>query len=221
MRSNSFKVLMSMGFIALVAWSIPACGSDDDSGSGGKAGSSGSGGSGGGTAGSGGTAGGAAGSGGSAGGLTCGGTECTAGWKVGGLIDVAGCCATGDKCGAQIDATIENLLKVPQGCYETEQAGTVDCGCESFVFTNPLDQSQAQFNGCCRPDGKCGFAVDTSSQGGPNLGCVEATELGATGGTCTSGQETPPPTGSDYCAVGDGGTPEGGTDGGVGDASTD
>ena len=59
MRSNSFKVLMSMGFIALVAWSIPACGSDDDSGSGGKAGSSGSGGSGGGTAGSGGTAGGA------------------------------------------------------------------------------------------------------------------------------------------------------------------
>ncbi|MCB0074437.1 MAG: hypothetical protein KDE20_23385, partial [Caldilineaceae bacterium] len=156
-----------------------------------------------------------------AGGLTCGGTECTAGWKVGGLIDVPGCCATGDKCGAQTDATIQGIFKIPPDCYETEQAGTVDCGCDSFTFINPVDQTEAQFNGCCRPDGKCGYAVNTTSAGGPDLGCMDAETFGHAPASCVSGQETPPPTGSDYCAVGDGGTPEGGTDGGVGDASTD
>lgn len=235
MRSNSLKAAMTLGFVALFAWSIPACGGDDDdkksSGGAGGTGATGGGGTGGGAAGTGGgaagTGGGAAGTGGGTS-ITCGSETCT-GWKVGGLIDVPACCAGANKdsCGAMTDATIQSLLKVPPGCYEQNQPGTVDCGCESFVFTNPLDQTKAQFNGCCRTDGKCGIIVNTTSVGGPNLGCMEGTVVGLTAATCTPGSETPPPPpatdgGSALCPVaGDGGTPDGGSDGGASDASAD
>src|SRR5688572_19551697 len=130
---GSFKFTLGVGVMSLVAWSMPACGGDDDEG--GSSGKGGKGGSDAGKGGSGGTStGGSAGGGGTAGGgggLTCGTSTCT-GWKVGGLVDVAPCCAgtASDKCGATVDSVINGLTGIPTGCYETDQVGAIDCGCD-------------------------------------------------------------------------------------------
>lgn len=80
-----------------------------------------------------------------------------------------------------------------------------------MVVINPIDQAPVQFNGCCRPDGLCGYAVNTANLSGPNLGCTSASAFGGPAVKCTPGSETPPPASADggpgNCAVSDGGIP--------------
>jgi hypothetical protein len=227
---NFFKLGLSVSAMMLLASAMPACGSDDEEdpkGTGATGGSGGStGGSGGATGGSGGSTGGSAGStGGSAGTAsgcapaptnqdpvcaadpcTCGSDTCAA-YKLGGLIDVPPCCSGGDTCGLSVSEQTGSIVSIGAGCYELAQEGNADTTCPVFAFTNPITQMPAEFDGCCRPNGECGYAVDLSSADGPNLGCVPAAcSGGATVTTCTPG-------GSDA------GT--GGSAGSSGDAATD
>nr|HMR11866.1 hypothetical protein [Polyangiaceae bacterium] len=138
-----------------------------------------------GVGGTGGTEGGIGGSGG--GSISCGATQCPS-YVVAGLITMSACCASPQKCGAIVDATIGGLLGgMPQGCYETGQAGNPDCGCPSHTFNNPITQGQATFPGCCQPSGNCGYVIDVSGQSGPNIGCQLATWGSGQGKTCTPG----------------------------------
>jgi hypothetical protein len=217
------KLAFGISVLSLAAISAPACGGDDDSG-----GSSGSGGGG-----TGGTAGSATGgAGGADGGVTCGSTACES-WKIGGIIPMGACCTTDDKCGGEVTSSLGTLIgSFPVGCYGLDQPGTTDCGCPSYPFVSPLDNTNQQFNGCCATSGECGFAVDFTSKGGPNFGCIPLTQLGQTAVTCTPGSETAPPPdpegGEGDCplgAAGAGGTGGmaggGGTAGAVSDAGTD
>lgn len=191
---GSFKLALGIGLLSLVAMGIPACGDDDDGGSGGKSGSGGTGGKDGGTggstggaAGSGGVSGGggSSGSGGTGGSTTCGGETCQT-YKVGGLIDLKPCCSTNNKCGSNVDATVGALIGVPQGCYEIGQKGNDDSSCGPLKFTNPLDGGAAQFDGCCNhATSKCGYKVNVSSAGGPDFGCIDATGMTDAPQTCT------------------------------------
>ena len=199
MYLKSLKFALGLGLFAVAAAGMPACGSDDDEG--GKGGAGGSAG-----------AGGSSGSGGSAGstgdgGLTCGSNTCT-GWKVGGLVNVAPCCAGAamDKCGAQVDSTIEALTSIPQGCYETEQPGNQECACpRSPEFDNPLEPgTKASFPGCCRSDSTCGYFLDLTSSDGPNIGCTAPWD-NTSPAACTPGPDNPCPA-------------DGGTDGSGGSA---
>ncbi len=214
--AKSYRFVTAMGALAALALAIPACGSDDDdSGSGGGTATGGTAGTGGGaTGGAGGASGGAGGATGGAGGatggaggaVTCGGASCSA-YNVGGLLPVAACCSTNDKCGAEVDATIAGLLGgIPTGCYEAEQTGDVDCACPGYTFKNPLPpMDDITFPGCCTPAGKCGYFMDISSQQGPNIGCQEATWGDGMGKTCTAGSP-------DLSCLGDGGASDAAAD---------
>jgi hypothetical protein len=141
--------------------------------------------------------------------VTCGGETCDS-WKLGGLIDMPACCTDTDACGAQSTATIEQLAGVPQGCYALNQPGNVECDCPgSPPFENPLEPGEmVSFPGCCREGGTCGYYVDLTSAEGPVFGCMEPWD-NTSPDTCTPGPANPCP------------EPDGGTDGGSGDASTD
>jgi hypothetical protein len=213
------KLAFGISALAMAVISAPACSSDDSSGSGGSS-----------TGGTGGTA--TGGSGGSDAGTTCGTNTCS-GWKVGGLINVSACCAgAGDECGGLVDKTLSGLMGFPEGCYKLDQPGTIDCGCPSYFFTNPLDGKPSQYNGCCTSGGKCGYSVDITSKAGPNFGCAPLTDVGGPDISCTVGSETPPPAdpdgGEGDCPNPDAGTGGsagaaggGGTAGAVSDAGTD
>jgi len=201
-----FKLAFSVSILSLVAFSAPACGGDDDDGGTGGTAATGGGGTGGTT---------------SDAGVTCGTNTCT-GWKVGGLIAVAPCCAGAaqDKCGGLVDKTLSGLMGFPEGCYETDQPGKVDCGCPNHVGISPLDNKPFQYNGCCSTTGKCGYNVDITSKAGPNFGCAPLTTIGGPDIPCTVGSEIAPPPnadgGTDYCPNPDAGT--GGTAGAGGAA---
>lgn len=140
--------------------------------------------------------------------MTCGGQTCDT-WKLGGILTLKACCTDSDQCGALSDATIEGVAGVPQGCYELNQPGNVECNCpESPSFTSPIDGEEVAFPGCCRDDGTCGYYLDLTSAEGPNMGCVAPWD-NTSPDTCTPGPANPCP------------EPDGGTDGGNGDASTD
>jgi len=192
MRS-SFKLTLGIGLLSLVAMGIPACGDDDDGGSGGKSGSGGTGGKDGGTggstggaAGSGGVSGGggSSGSGGTGGSTTCGGETCQD-YKIAGLIDLKACCSANSKCGGDVDATISAATGLPKGCYEIGQKGNDDTSCPPLKFTG-LDGGPAEFKGCCNhATSKCGYSVNVSSVGGPDFGCIDATGLTDAPVACT------------------------------------
>ncbi len=210
MRS-SFKLGFCFALTAVGLLGVPACGSDDGGGSGGSKAGGGTGGTGnsGGTGATGGSGGGTAGTstGGTAGAATnecapteTGGQECTAdpctcgaescpSYKIGGLITVKPCCAgtANDACGLQLDSATAVLLSITPGCYQVAQVGGDDTSCGSFKFTNPLNQQPAEFAGCCRADSTCGFAIDLTDNGGPDMGCVEATCNGGAPKACGGG----------------------------------
>jgi hypothetical protein len=219
--SMKLKIGLCVGFISLLAFSLPACSDDDDNGGTAKGGTAGTGGASGGAAGSGG------GASGSAGAPTCAIDACES-FTIGGALPAPACCAgaAGDKCGALFSKTVAGLLNFPEGCYELDQPGTIDCGCPTFFFKSPLDQSDQQFDGCCSSSGECGLLVNITSQAGPDLGCVPLAQTGQPTVACTSGSETPPPPDADggtgRCPNPDAGAAgAGGGAGAVGDASTD
>lgn len=231
-----FKLSLTAGALVFMASAMPACGSDDEDPKGGSGGTTG--GSGGTDSGSGGTTGGSGGSAGSidqcspspSGGDTCDAGTCTCGtescpaYKVANLIDLPACCAGGGtKCGAYVSTTVGTLISAPEGCYETGQVGNDDTACPNFQFINPIDQMPAEFAGCCRPDGKCGYAVDISSQNGPNLGCVPVDcSQGGTETSCTPGGSDSGTGGSAGAAGSAGASGSAGSAGaGPGDAAAD
>lgn len=181
---GSLKLTLGIGLLSLVAAGIPACG-DDDEGGGGKKQTGGTGGTEGGLGGSAGSGGGTAGSGGGGGTggaapVVCGGETCKT-YKVGGLFDVGACCKA-DKCGADVSATVGGLIGLPGGCYATGAPGNADSTCPEWKFTNPLDGGPGSFKGCCNhTTKKCGYDVDISSVGGPDMGCLDATGIGDSG----------------------------------------
>ncbi len=201
MRSNFLKMGLVLGVASCAALFAPACGSSDDSGggkagtggtagtdagTGGAAGMAGSSGTGG-TAGASGTGGssGTSGTGGSAGatGMTCGTSTCID-YNIASIVDLPACCAgTGsDKCGSDLTAAHNLLPAIPAVCEEQNQPGTPDTSCPGMtlpVINLPVD-------GCCRPDGLCGMALDLSSLGGPNFGCADSSPFidGGTPAAC-------------------------------------
>ncbi len=114
--------------------------------------------------------------------IQCGSNSCS-GVSLGGLLTVNPCCTT-DGCGMNIDASVSGLIGIAPGCYGVGQAGKADTTCPMYTVANPLGGT-IDFPGCCRPDGECGFAIDTSSFGGPNLGCVPQECNGGPAKTCT------------------------------------
>lgn len=106
--------------------------------------------------------------------ITCNGKQCTGSWKVGGLIDMPGCCAIDGACGASTDAVVEAAFGLQPGCYALHAPGSTNCGCPAYEYSNPMTHAPAQFPGCCPDAGGCGYAVSLESASGPNLGCVPA-----------------------------------------------
>jgi hypothetical protein len=223
-----FKLGFGFAMVIMATAAMPACGGDDDDG-GGKAGGGtggGTGGSGGGTGGgTGGATGGSdSGTGGSAGGAgkctpgpssqdgactdpcSCGGDTCES-YMLGGLLPVPACCSGGSTCGLSADPATASIVGIAPGCYEGGQEGNADTACPQYDFINPLDQMPASFDGCCRPNGECGYLVDLTSAEGPNLGCVPADC--STGGSVTT------------CTPGSSDAGSGGSAGGASDAAAD
>lgn len=101
-------------------------------------------------------------------------------YKIGGLLDMPACCLNTGACAVSVVPGVGALIGLNQGCYPTNQPGSLDPSCPSLVYTNPLDGGLASHPGCCRAStGTCGAWVDVSSINGPTLGC---TDFGAGGG---------------------------------------
>ena len=115
--------------------------------------------------------------------IQCGTNTCT-GLSLGGFVNINPCC-TVDGCGMNIDQAVSNLIGIAPGCYGVGQAGAADTTCPMYSIANPIGGGNIDFPGCCRPDGECGFAIDTSGFGGPNLGCVPQECNGGPAKTCT------------------------------------
>jgi hypothetical protein len=225
MRFSYFKLALGVGFLSLVGWGVPGCGSSN-SGSGGSGGSTGgtsAAGSGGtSTAGSGGT--GTAGTGGSAGAagsdsgtdggtITCGTQTCT-GANV--IITTADPCCAGanqDQCGLDTTPLQSFGLDFNPACQAKHQPGQLDSNCPDFSET--VSGIGITLPGCCHAATMtCGYMADTI-QNTANLpvtldmGCVDSTPFleGGTPAPCgaTDGG-TDASTGGAAGAAGAGGT---------------
>jgi hypothetical protein len=92
-----------------------------------------------------------------------------------GRVTLTACCAGPKKDHCGLDTTDQGYAH----CIEYEQPGVVDTVCKD-VF----DPDDNGFTGCCRPDGKCGAFFSLTV--GPNFGCVDPQDLGASAGKdCT------------------------------------
>lgn len=174
----SWRTLRVVCFgVVLAAVAAQACGGDSTDGGSGSAGSAGTGGSPG-----------AAGKSSSAGAagkaqatkLECGTKTCT-----GVLIPVSGqsfelapCCADEKTSQCGIDSTVLGMFgpTFPEACQPVAQPGVPDDAC-------PQSPSQAiqgspitiKFDGCCRPNGTCGYQLDSIGGLIPlGLGCVDS-----------------------------------------------
>ncbi|MEZ4223010.1 MAG: hypothetical protein R3B13_18850 [Polyangiaceae bacterium] len=114
--------------------------------------------------------------------IQCGASACS-GISVAGLITLNPCC-TVDGCGVNIDASVSGLIGIAGGCYGIGQPGAPNATCPSFMASIP-GQGPIEIPGCCRPNGECGFAIDLSGFGGPNMGCANQTCNGGPAKTCT------------------------------------
>jgi hypothetical protein len=114
--------------------------------------------------------------------IQCGSDTCT-GLTLGGQFPINPCCST-EGCGLNLESSVANFVSIDPGCYAVGQAGKADATCPTYTVANPLGGT-LDFQGCCRPSGECGFAIDTSGFGGPNLGCVPQACNGGAAKTCT------------------------------------
>jgi hypothetical protein len=228
MRST-FKLGLVIGVVSLVASSMPACGGDSSSddgnkktgGTGGKDGGAGTGGYGatGGAVGGGGSGGatggsGGGGTGGSGGGvttITCKAESCT-GYSVAGFA-IDPCCAGADKdkCGVDINQQIADTIGIKPGCFELNQAGKDDNDCPPLTGVPVIGTLPS----CCNTaKSQCSFKADLSGLGGPNIGCVDPSNLPPS--------EAGPPAACDGISSDGGSTGgTGGTEAGTGGTTTD
>ncbi len=114
--------------------------------------------------------------------IQCGAQSCTGLSIAGNVINP---CCTVDGCGMDLPQSVAGLIGMAPGCYGVGQAGGADATCPMFSVANPLGGGNIDFPGCCQPDGECGFVIDTSGFGGPNLGCVSQECNGGPAKTCT------------------------------------
>lgn len=125
---------------------------------------------------------------------TCGGTECSTATLTSRGGCVQACCTADGKCGSQLKASA--MMGGTVGiCVAQNQQGPANASCPTYskALTDAYAAAAAAagidagamgdigdiggglmaYNGCCRPDGNCGFLV--SSLG---WGCVTATDIG-------------------------------------------
>jgi hypothetical protein len=184
MRSNSLKFVLGIGVVTLMAWSTPACSSDDDEGGGGTGGTAGSsggaagstGGTGGGTGGKGGTGGGTGGSGGGAQPVQCGSNTCEP-VNVLGAVDLPACCdeVNTDNCGLDLAIAQSFIPQLPSGCTELNQPGNPSSECPPLALD--VMGTAIDLPGCCRPAGKCGFLANIEQAPGADFGCVDPADF--------------------------------------------
>jgi len=194
MRTSALKIVLGLG-LAVALFAGPACSSDEDdnASSGGSAGSGGKGGTGGSKGGSGGTGGST-----EAGGVTeCGGVTCEPGPTAPIInVPVAVCCSTANKCGLDTSLLGQVGITFDPACQERNQPGDANSACPD---SPPIEVAPGiviqPFEGCCRPEGKCGHLLNVANvtDAGTlamNLGCVDTEgvlpDAGATP-TCTPG----------------------------------
>jgi len=196
MRTSALRIVLGLG-LAGALFAGPACSSDDDesSSSGGSAGSGGKGGTG-----AKGGSGGSAGTGGSAeasGPTECAGVACEPGPLVPVLsVPVATCCSAANKCGLDTSLLGQAGITFDPACQERNQPGDANSACPE---SPPIEVASGiiiqPFQGCCRPEGKCGHLLNVADVTGAGtlelkLGCVDTEgvlpEAGAPP-TCTPG----------------------------------
>ena len=121
--------------------------------------------------------------------IECGGQVCHSVLLPPGYAPIEACCADGDVCGldgapfAQYGAVFE------EDCQPRNQPGQLDDECPSST-PYPTDLGELEFPGCCKPDGRCGYLVNSALGVVPlGLGCVDATPFldGGTPTSCTPG----------------------------------
>jgi hypothetical protein len=105
------------------------------------------------------------------------------------------CCTDAGGCGSGSPEIFGNA------CFERDQPGTPNTECPDgsvFLYVDLGSYSSVgdYFEGCCRPDGLCGF--DTSRTLG--AGCVERSELSRAVENGCSGYEPLPPYESIPCS---------------------
>lgn len=196
MRTSALRIVLVLG-LAGALFSGPACSSDEEGSatSGGSAGTGGKGGTGakggsGGTAGTGGSA--------EASGPTeCAGVACEPGPVVAMFsVQVATCCSSANKCGLDTSLLSAAGITFNTACQERNQPGDANSACPE---SPPIEVSSGiviqPFQGCCRPEGKCGHVLNVADVTGVGtldlkLGCVDTDgvlpEAGAAP-TCTPG----------------------------------
>jgi hypothetical protein len=185
------RVLIAAVFASLVV--TVACGGESEStnsngGSGGDGGSSGNAGTSSGGVNSGGTTptGGDGGTGGSS--TECAGLVCDPLILPGPYPPVEACCAAGNQCGLDGSALEEFGITLVAACQARDQPGEVDSECDpSPPFQT--DFGDLSFDGCCTPEGHCGYLLDNAfNLITIGLGCVDTAVVeGAVPASCTPG----------------------------------
>ncbi len=131
--------------------------------------------------------GGAGGAGGGSGGVTnqCSGAQCPS-YMLGGIVLMAGCCGPNNRCGALLKNPANDIIGgIPQGCYESDQVGNLDCDCPAFSYGDPTKPgTTTTFPGCCTSLGSCGYVIDLMTLEGPTMGCQVANWGAGQGKTC-------------------------------------
>lgn len=93
---------------------------------------------------------------------------------------LASCCTSEGTCGWLVSLQVPSITGLYRNCQPFGQEGHIDPACgEVAIYFSQAFQKIASFPGCCRPDGRCGAVIHTSS------GCVAREEIDGTTSTCT------------------------------------
>jgi hypothetical protein len=110
-------------------------------------------------------------------------------------IEVPTCCSDANKCGLDTSLLSQVGITFNAVCQERNQPGDANSACPE---SPPIEVSGGivinPFQGCCRPEGKCGHLLNVADVTGIGtldlkLGCVDTEGIleGGTTPTCTPG----------------------------------
>jgi hypothetical protein len=120
--------------------------------------------------------------------IECGGQICRS-VEIQGYPPIEACCAAGDVCGLDGEPFREYGAVFEEACQPRNQPGQLDDECPSSTPV-PTDLGALEFPGCCKPDGVCGYLVNSAFTFiNLGLGCVDATPFldAGTPASCTPG----------------------------------